>query len=282
MHGSAGTQGRPPGGGGRARAHPMNMGEVLLEQWRQHGASRDRNSRMTAADRAGADGTAPCRIAMVEDRPELRVAMRRIVESQPHLRWCWEAETLQAARLNLDRPVDLLLLDLCLPDGDGLALMDAFRRHGKVDAKVVVFTVLGDEASVVRAIRHGAAGYLLKDASAAEIIDAIAHVLAGGAPLTPSVAAHLLRHVRRQEEKPSGNDRRGEHGCLESLTPREREVLLALARGFSYDETGRMLGISRHTIGHHVKQIYSKLMVNSRSQAVFEAVQAGWLHDEAR
>lgn len=237
---------------------------------------------MTAAGDAVVGRAPPVLIAMVEDRPEFRVAVRRIVESQAHLRWCWEAESLQAARLNLERPVDILLLDLSLPDGDGLALMDAFRGNGNVNAKVVVFTVLGDEASVVRAIRHGADGYLLKDASAAEILDAIAHVLQGGAPLTPSVAAHLLRHVRRREEMPPGGDRRDEAGCLETLTPREREVLLALARGFSYDETGRMLGISRHTIGHHVKQIYSKLMVNSRSQAVFEAVQAGWLHDEIR
>lgn len=256
----------------------MNMGCVRPGQRvNPRGVGRDRNPRMTAADHAVADLIEPFRIAMVEDRPELRVAVRRIVESQPHLHWCWEAESLQAARLNFDRPVDLLLLDLCLPDGDGLTLMDAFRSKGNVDAKVVVFTVLGDEASVVRAIRHGAAGYLLKDASAAEMLDAIGHVLAGGAPLTPSVAAHLLRHVRRHEERLPAGDRNGDFACLESLTPREREVLLALARGFSYDETGRMLGISRHTIGHHVKQIYSKLMVNTRSQAVYEAVQAGWL-----
>ena len=227
---------------------------------------------------------------MIEDRPELRVALRRVVESQPDWRWAWEAESLQAARLNLDRGADILLLDLCLPDGDGLGLMP----HLPEGLQTLVFSVLGDEANVVRAIRCGAAGYLLKDATPAEIVDAIAGVATGGAPLTPSVAAHLLRHVRRVEaESPStmpaaplartlaASAHDEPHPGLHSLTPREREVLLALARGFSYDETGQMLGISRHTVGHHVKQIYSKLMVNSRSQAVFEAVQAGWLRDDA-
>jgi DNA-binding NarL/FixJ family response regulator len=239
----------------------------------------------------------PLRIAMIEDRPELRVALRRVIESQPDWRWAWEAESLQAARLNLDRGADILLLDLCLPDGDGLGLMPELPDG----MQALVFSVLGDEANVVRAIRCGAAGYLLKESTPAEIVDAIAGVAAGGAPLTPSVAAHLLRHVRRVEAEPAAGSPAGPatgiqspaarthavpphddpHAGLRSLTPRERDVLLALARGFSYDETGQMLGISRHTVGHHVKQIYSKLMVNSRSQAVFEAVQAGWLRDDA-
>jgi DNA-binding NarL/FixJ family response regulator len=219
----------------------------------------------------------PLRIAMIEDRPELRVGLRRIVESQPDWRWAWEAESLHAARLNLVRPTDILLLDLCLPDGEGLDLLPAV----PAETRVIVFSVLGDEANVVRAIRGGAAGYVLKDAGREEILDAIRSVIDGGAPLTPSVAAHLLRHLRREQAAPPAPVRSAAQAeaqaGLAQLTTREREVLLALARGFCYEDTGQMLGISAHTVGHHIKHIYSKLQVNSRAQAVYEAVQAGWL-----
>jgi DNA-binding NarL/FixJ family response regulator len=166
---------------------------------------------------------------------------------------------------------------LGLPDGNGLNVVAAFSKR----AAVIVFTVLGDEESVTEAIERGASGYLLKDAAPDEIVNAIRNVLEGGAPLTPSVAAHLLRKMRKQDEQTSAapSAASGSAGLvgLSALTPRERDVLMALARGYSYDEAAHVLHISRHTVGHHVKQIYSKLAVNSRSQAVFEAMQAGWI-----
>jgi DNA-binding NarL/FixJ family response regulator len=213
---------------------------------------------------------------MVEDRPQIRVSVRQIIERELDWHWVWEAESLHAARLNAARVIDVLLLDLGLPDGTGLDLVAEFSRV----CHVIVFSVLGDEESVTRALELGAAGYLLKDSPALEITQAIRSVMDGGAPLTPSVAAHLLRKFRKQEAAVATPATAGTHSALSALTPRERDVLLALARGFSYDEAATILGISRHTVGHHVKQIYSKLAVNSRSQAVFEAVQAGWLQPD--
>ncbi|MBK9654766.1 MAG: response regulator transcription factor [Rhodanobacteraceae bacterium] len=166
----------------------------------------------------------------------------------------------------------MLLLDLGLPDGNGLDLIEDFSAR---DVRVIVFSVLGDEQSVLAAIERGAAGYLLKDTAAGQMREAIAQVLAGGAPLTPAVAGHLLRKMRRTEVAAPPADK--SDTALMDLTAREREVLMALARGFSYDETATMLEISKHTVNHHIKQIYAKLAVTSRSQAVFEAVQAGWL-----
>lgn len=213
----------------------------------------------------------PLRIGMVEDKPLLRVGVRRTLEEEPSWKVTFEADSVAAARMRPSEAPDVLLLDLGLPDGNGLDLIAEYTALG---SKVIIFSVLGDELNVVTAIERGAAGYLLKDASPDEMRAAIRDVANGGAPLTPSVAAHLLKRMRRQDgaatpELPGSG--------LSALTPRERDVLMALARGYSYDETAQLLGISRHTVGHHVKQIYGKLAVNSRSQAVFEAVQAGWL-----
>lgn len=215
---------------------------------------------------------APVRIAMVEDKPLLRLGVQRVVDQVADWIWAWEADSLRTARAEVDNPCDVLLLDLGLPDGNGLDLIEEFCARA---VRVIVFSVLGDEQSVLAAIERGAAGYLLKDTAAEQMRDAIAQVLAGGAPLTPAVAGHLLRKMRRSDT-PAPADTRPDDSLM-NLTAREREVLMALARGFSYDETATMLEISKHTVNHHIKQIYAKLAVTSRSQAVFEAVQAGWL-----
>jgi DNA-binding NarL/FixJ family response regulator len=215
---------------------------------------------------------APIRIAMVEDKPLLRLGVQRVVEQVGNWIWAWEAESLRTARAQGSNPCDVLLLDLGLPDGSGLDLIEEFSTRG---VRVIVFSVLGDEQSVLAAIERGAAGYLLKDTAAEQMREAIAQVLDGGAPLTPAVAGHLLRKMRRTDPVASADHKPDD--ALMNLTAREREVLMALARGFSYDETATMLEISKHTVNHHIKQIYAKLAVTSRSQAVFEAVQAGWL-----
>ena len=215
---------------------------------------------------------APIRIAMVEDKPLLRLGVRRVVEQVSDWIWAWEAESLRAARAQGSSPCEVLLLDLGLPDGSGLDLIEEFGARG---VRVIVFSVLGDEQSVLAAIERGAAGYLLKDTAAEQMREAIVQVLDGGAPLTPAVAGHLLRKMRRTDTVAAPDNKPDD--ALMNLTAREREVLMALARGFSYDETATMLEISKHTVNHHIKQIYAKLAVTSRSQAVFEAVQAGWL-----
>jgi DNA-binding NarL/FixJ family response regulator len=212
------------------------------------------------------------RIAIVEDQAPLRARLRQIIASESTWQLAWEADSLAQARAELANGVpDLVILDIGLPDGSGLALLPALTKQ----TKVLIFSVLGDEENVIQALEQGAAGYLLKETGAAEFCAAVESVRDGGAPLTPSVAAHLLKRLMRAQA-PAASAKLV-HPALASLTPREGEVLLALARGYSYEEAGVLLGISPHTIGHHVKSIYSKLAVNSKSAAVFEAVQAGWL-----
>jgi DNA-binding NarL/FixJ family response regulator len=222
------------------------------------------------------------RIAIVEDQPRLLARLIQMVAQMPHANLAWQASALATARQAIHQdthPADVAIIDIGLPDGSGLDLL-AQLPH----TRVLMYSVLGDEQNVVRALERGAAGYLLKDAPVSEILNAIDSVLNGGAPLTPSVAAHLLKRLKLVDASPTDtashaatNTSPVKHTALESLTPRENDVLLALARGYSYEESAKLLGISPHTVGHHVKQIYGKLAVNSRSEAVFEAMQAGWL-----
>ena len=213
--------------------------------------------------------TGAIRIGLVEDDPHVRDGIARALDTQPGWQLQAVASSLaQAAQLPFAE-FDLLLLDIGLPDGSGLRLLPQLPPR----LPVLVVSALGDEATVVQALERGASGYLLKEARAQELIASIQAVLDGGAPISPGGAAHLLRRMR-QPRAPEPDPRAP---ALDQLTAREAEVLRILTRGYSYEETARLLGISRHTVGQHIKQIYAKLAVSSRSQAVYQAIQAGWM-----
>lgn len=216
------------------------------------------------------------RIGLIEDDPHVRDGVQRVVAGVPA--WCLSfvcASLQEAESAPLDR-IDVLLLDIGLPDGSGLTVL----ARVPASVPVLVISAIGDEATVVRAIEQGAAGYLLKDARAQDLIDAVSAVISGGAPISPGVASFLLRRMRTPAAP--APTRRSVDSPLEQLTPRETDVLRALTRGYSYEETGTLLGITRNTVGQHIKQIYAKLAVNSRSEAVFQAIQAGWLSVDGR
>lgn len=134
-----------------------------------------------------------------------------------------------------------------------------------------MLTSFGDRETVVTAIRSGADGYLLKDSTEATILDGIRVTLEGGAPVSSAAAVYMLEQLRSApmvvaaEEENSG------------LTPREVELLEVFAKGGSYKEAARILGISPLTVGNHVKSIYRKLAVHSRGEAVYEAIKTGQL-----
>ena len=163
---------------------------------------------------------------------------------------------------------DVMLVDIGLPDGSGL---DLIRRARELSADILslVITVFGDETTVVDAIEAGAQGYLLKSEAPDDLRESVNQVLLGGAPISPGVASHLLRRFRTLEA--AGAERDSEAG----LTPREREVLELLVRGLLYQEAAEQLGITRNTVTTHVKGIYRKLRVNTRGEAVFEALSKG-------
>ncbi|MDQ0463557.1 DNA-binding NarL/FixJ family response regulator [Caulobacter ginsengisoli] len=209
----------------------------------------------------------PKRIAILEDDEHLRVYLEEVIAEGEGLILAFSAETLAQAKASLARTAcDLCLVDLRLPDGDGLSLLGPLRAAG---AKALILTVLGDPASVLMALKAGADGYLLKETPPDQLRRSIASTLAGETPLSPQAATHLLETWKSA----SGALTRAAEG--EGLTPREVEVLKLFSRGLSYREAADILGISPHTIGDHVKCIYRKLAVHSRSEAIFEARQMG-------
>lgn len=179
---------------------------------------------------------------------------------------------------------DVLIADLGLPDGTGI---DAIRmaRRARPEADVLVATVFADEKSVVTAIYAGAAGYILKDSTPDEWMTALADLRAGHSPLSPKIARYILRRL----QEPARARKLGEieptsppkseivADVTEQLSGRETEVLQLVAKGFSLVEVARILHVSHTTTRTHARNIYRKLEVNSRGEAVFEASRLGLL-----
>jgi DNA-binding NarL/FixJ family response regulator len=135
----------------------------------------------------------------------------------------------------------------------------------------MVISILGDEESVIAAIRQGATGYLLKDAFPTDIAATVRDLVAGHSPISASIARFIVRRTQVQPAAapaPQGLN-------TARLTPREIDILWGIAKGFSYADIAGHLGLSRQTVPGHIKNIYRKLEVNTRGEAVFEALQQG-------
>lgn len=211
------------------------------------------------------------RILVVEDDPVVREHFIEIVSERGGFDIAGIAPNLQKAEEFLAQKPDLILLDIGLPDGSGLNFIPTIRE--RCDAKVLILTSFGDRKTVVTALRAGADGYLLKDSSASQIIEGLEATMAGGAPISSSAAVYLLDRLR-SDPPPAVEQVQQENS---GLTPREIELLELFAKGESYKDAARTLGISPLTIGNHVKSIYRKLAVHSRGEAVYEAMKTGQL-----
>ena len=209
-------------------------------------------------------------VAIVDDDPVVREYFTRIVQSAPELALIGTASSLADAQGLIKKAPDLFLLDIGLPDGSGLEFIPKIKAG--CDARILVVTSFGDRETVVTALSAGADGYLLKDSEQSIVVDGIRMTLAGGAPISASVAIYMLERLRSAAPyKPGDTD------VTEHLTKRETELLKLLAKGCKFNEVAKILGISPYTVGSHVKTIYRKLAVNSRSEAVFEAISAGFI-----
>ena len=210
-------------------------------------------------------------VLLVEDDANTRTRLARVIEAHPALELQAAVGSCAEARRELDRMEPaVLLVDLGLPDGDGAELIRETRGRGyKTEAMVV--TIFGDEQHVVAAIEAGAMGYLLKDGAPSYIGDSILDLLAGGSPISPPIARYLLRRFRPRDTAAAA----AASDALPRLSEREREVLTLIVKGFSYAESARLTGVSPHTVTAHVRNIYRKLEVHSRGEAVYEALQLG-------
>lgn len=208
-------------------------------------------------------------VMVVEDDPAFLTRFCSIVASDAALELFAAVTDVASARQALSKTApDVLLTDLGLPDGNGIDLIrETAHRHPNTD--IMVITVFGDEDHVLASIAAGATGYILKDSLPEEFVHLIKQLRAGGSPISPVIARQLLKRL-----KPPGITA-GRAMEDSPLSTRETEVLGLVAKGFSFGEIARLLGVSQHTIISHVKKIYQKLAVHSRGEAVYEAGKMG-------
>jgi DNA-binding NarL/FixJ family response regulator len=230
----------------------------------------------------------PISVAFVEDDPRTRERFANVLGAEPSLYFAYSAAT--AAELLAwfaENAVDVLLVDLGLPDRSGL---EVIRRCSRMQpaCSVMVITMFGDEANMLRAFEAGARGYLLKDGTEADLANHVRNLHAGGSPMSPIIARRLLQRwnegVGAQGElahTPPGVQPAASvaelAGPVEALSRREAQVLDLISRGFTYAEIARQLALSVTTVQTHVRNVYGKLGVHNRSEAVYEARQFGLL-----
>jgi DNA-binding NarL/FixJ family response regulator len=197
------------------------------------------------------------RIIVVDDHAVVREGTCELLERDPRLRVVAGAGSgAEALRLVRQHRPDVLLLDLALPDMSGIEVARQVASEGTT--RVVVLSAYDDEDYIVAALECGVAGYLLKTASAKEVIAAIHAVADGQVILHPAIAAKLRRSLRRNEA----------NAAAPELTDREREVLRLAAAGFHNKEIADRLSISIRTVEGHLSHVLAKLGVSSRTEAV--------------
>lgn len=208
------------------------------------------------------------RVVVVDDDIAVRDALSQAIAAIDNFRIVGEAASLEEGIEQLALAFDIILIDLNLGDGSGIELI-RLARVQKPDVKIVVISVFGDERNVISAIEAGADGYLLKDISDIDLTNALNRIISEEYPISPSIAGHLLKRVRTADPKAKSKPNNFQ------LTQRETEILKLLAKGYTYQEVSNYLSISYHTVADYIRNIYKKLSVNSKSQAIFEAAQAG-------
>lgn len=217
----------------------------------------------------------PISVMIVEDDTVTRRFLAAAIQSEPALCLAAAFDSVKPALAWLESsPVDLLLTDLGLPDGSGVDLIRACVDRWP-DCGILVITMSSDEDSVLACIEAGAAGYVLKDAGRLDIVRALMDLHSGGSPISPLIARKVLGRMRDAIPAQTATASADEGRAL--LTPREAAILDLIARGDSYGEVARILSVSVSTVQTHVKNIYGKLSVHSRGEAVFEAQRRGLL-----
>jgi DNA-binding NarL/FixJ family response regulator len=212
-------------------------------------------------------------VAIVEDDAGMRNRIAKVIQENSSLDLVFSASNGQEMLnwLRSKQKPNVLLVDLGLPDISGSEVITEASKLSP-NTEIMVLTLFGDEANMIKAFEAGARGYLLKDGTEDDLALHIMNLHAGGSPMSPIIARQLLVRLNRAAEpaKPIKT-------LLDPLSPREAEILQMLARGYTYAELAEMLGIKFTTIHTHVRNIYSKLAVHSKTEAVFEARQLGLL-----
>ena len=212
----------------------------------------------------------PVRVLLVDDDDLMRAGLKAVLSSDARVEVVGEAGSGRAAveRVRALRP-DLVLMDVRMPDLDGIAATREIAAASP-DVKVVILTTFEEDDYIFGALSAGASGFLLKRSGPEELLAAIQTVAAGDSLLSPSVTRTVIDRMARQPTPEIGSSR-----LLDTLTPREREVLVLLARGLSNGEIAAELVIEESTVKTHVKRILMKLRLRDRVQAVVFVYESG-------
>lgn len=204
-----------------------------------------------------------CTVLLVDDHPVVREGLRGMIDAEPDLTVVGEAGSgREAVALAAALRPNVILMDLRMPDGDGVGTTERILAD-LPQTRIVIVTTYESDADILRAVEAGAAGYLLKDASRAELAAAVRDAAAGKTVLAPAVAGRLMGLMRAPAPT--------------TLTPREIEVLALVAQGHTNSEIGKALHISEATVKTHLLRVFGKLDVSDRTAAVTTAMSLGLL-----
>lgn len=204
------------------------------------------------------------RISIIEDNTMLRENLVLLISGEPDLEVCCHFGTAEEALpVILQNKPDILLVDLGLPGMSGIELIREVKSKYR-EFDIMVYTAFDARNTVFSAIKAGATGYILKGATPRELIESIHNLAKGGAPMSPKIARRVIREFQEIE-----------HNEEYLLTAREKEILLGMENGLTYNQLGTELSISPHTIHSHIKKIYEKLHAKSRTEALSKARRKG-------
>ena len=205
----------------------------------------------------------PIRVAIIEDLPEVREGLMTLINGADGFLCASGYRTMEDAIARLDlSSVDVILTDLGLPGMSGSEGIRILRERSP-ELCILALTIYADEDEVFDALCAGASGYLLKNTPPERLIESLRDVAAGGAPMSPEVARRVVRLFR--EIRPPSRE-----SC--HLTPQETELLRLLVDGHHYKTAADVMGITVHTVSFHLRNIYAKLQVHSKSEAVAKAL----------
>ena len=224
------------------------------------------------------ESTLPAPVLVVEDEPLLQQRLHGVLLQ---LGYTSEAlvfvASLTEARACLAvQPVALALVDLALPDGSGMALIEQMRADDP-GMGILVVSAWSSEEAILGALRAGATGYVLKERDDIEVSLSIRSVLRGGAPIDPFIARRILDFLPQRQAATALSAAAHPVPQEEALTEREVQILHLVAEGLSNREIAEQVSLSRYTVEGHIKHIYRKLAVSSRTKAVLKARERGLL-----
>jgi len=206
------------------------------------------------------------RVLLADDHAVVRQGLRTFLDLQDDIEVVAEAGDGEAALDAAQRTdPDVILLDLVMPKLDGVGALKRLRER-ESRARIIVLTSFGDDDKLFAALRAGAAGYLLKDVEPLELVRAIRAAADGNAPLSPTIVTRVVEEIAQGGGAPAEVD---------DLTPRERDVLILIARGRSNKVIALELGVAEKTVKTHVSHILGKLSLTDRTQAALYAVRHG-------